>query len=115
MVKNLSEKSERVRPDGWAREDWARQLLDYINAEAERTGMGKGDWRYEEMFNDMYDPRQHAFAMGFMLAAAWQSGAISGGKLRDVLRQSEAVKPEATITLQRLLEHCEAMREKINE
>lgn len=100
---------DKVKMEGWASQDFARDLIDGINAQVKRSGLGKG-WEYGDVFKGEYHPYQDAMAFGFVLAAAWSCGAISGGKLREIIRKCHVTDNVDGLMAQRLLEHCEAIR-----
>lgn len=98
-----------VKQDGWASQDFARDLLDGINQQIERSGIGK-PWKYEDVFKGQYHPYQDATSFGYLLGAAWFCGAISGGKLREIIKKAHTTDQVDGLMAQRLLEHCEQLQ-----
>ena len=102
---NLSnERTLRTPRAGWSSEDRTRHLLDFINVSLDCN------WKYEELQRAAYpSPGIAGLLEGVVLASAFWSGSISGGKLRELI--INAIGPDATnldpMAVQRLIEWME--------
>lgn len=109
---NLSnERTLRTPRSGWGAEDRTRHMLDFINVHLETN------WRYEELQRASFPSvEQQGLLEGVVFACAFWSGAVSGGKLREMI--INCIGPSKTeldpMAVQRLIETIERFQEPDN-
>lgn len=109
---NLSnERTLRVPRAGWGAEDRTRHMLDFINVHLGTT------WRYEELQRASFPSVEQAGLLeGIVFACAFWSGAVSGGKLREMI--INCIGPRTAeldpMAVQRLIETIEHFKEPDN-
>lgn len=103
-MNNLDPKWLKVKQSGWSAEDRARNLLDIWNRESEKST----PWKYSDLVYKTFPGKgTHDFVEGFLLAGLFMAEAITGGKVRDHIRNRDHGGDIDPLMMQRFLSWIE--------
>lgn len=102
-MKNLDPNALKIGIKGWSAEDRARNLMDIMNSEYNAKA-----WNYAEIVKKTFPiSGTHDFVEGFLLAALFMGEVISGGKVRECIKNRDGCDDLDALMMQRLLSWIE--------
>ena len=105
---NLDPKAKNVKRSGWSAEDRAMEMLDMLNGATENPN----PWLGTELIKKRFATQSYDFLEGVLAAGLWFGGFISGGRLREMVRDRDHDNAMDALAVQRLLEYIENNQEK---
>jgi len=107
---NLDPKAQNVKRVGWSAEDRAMETLDMLNAVTKNPN----PWQKSDLIKKSFAIQSYDFLEGVLTAGLWFGGFISGGRLREMVRDRDHDSTMDPLMVQRLLEYIEVNKEDIS-
>ncbi len=104
---NIDGKCKNIKRVGWGAEDRAKEMMDMVN---DAVNPPK-PWVMNEVVTKSFPGATWDFIEGLLCAGLWFGGIISGGRMREMIRDRDSDKTIDPLMAQRLLEFIEANKE----